>query len=651
MATRLIIQARTALVACGVAIGAPAWAQSPTQPATDSTPPTQLPGIVVTATRSPEPIENLIADVTVIDGELRQRALNVQELLRVGGGVQLTSYGGPAATSNVLIRGANAGHTLTLIEGFRVSSALLGQTTFEGLPLAHTGRMEILRGPASALYGADALGGVVQLFAPTARPGLQVTGEAAFGQESTRQLLGGVSGGSADLTGGIVLSQDRSDGFNATTPGNFAFNPDRDGYRRDGVSAHLDARLAPGTQLRGIVLQNRLRSDYDDGAFPDARLDGRTELIGLKGAHELDARTELAFKVGQSTDKSENRSSFPGTFSSRQLQYGVSASRELTRAARLQVLVERLEEKVASSSYASGAATRRTTNSIGLVFLGDIGPHLLQASVRRDHSDQYGGEDNYSLAYGYRLGAGLRAGASYATGFHAPGFNDLFFPNYGRSVIRPERSRTAELGLYWNPQAEGGAGNAAQRADAFQDAGAGWHGKVVIFRSRVRDLINFAAVCPDPAPQFAFGCADNVDRARIEGISLSIGRRQAPAQRVSSGLGWYLNLDFLDPRNETTGTRLARRATRQLTAGAEYGIGSMTLGADLVAASRRFDDAANLHELGGYMVFNLRAAYQLTPQWQGFATIANAGDRDYATALDYVQQGRLVMLGVRYLTR
>ena len=108
--------------------------------------------------------------------------------------MQLTSYGGPAATGNVLIRGANAGHTLTLFEGFRVSSALLGQTTFETLPLAHTGRIEILRGPASGLYGADALGGVVQLFAPTAAPGLQVTGEAAVGQQDTRQLQGGLVG-------------------------------------------------------------------------------------------------------------------------------------------------------------------------------------------------------------------------------------------------------------------------------------------------------------------------------------------------------------------------------------------------------------------------------------------------------------------------
>jgi len=692
MPTPLLLRTRTALLVCGLpivflSIPQAASAQAANPPDEIRTAALQMPGIVVTATRSPEYIEDLVADVSVIDGDLGRRGLNLQEVLRFGGGVQLTSYGGPAATSNVLIRGGNAGHTLTLFEGFRVSSTLLGQTTFETLPLAHVRRLELLRGPASALYGADALGGVVQLFAPTARPGLQISGEASVGQEGTRQLQGGISGGSESLGGGILLSNDRSDGFNATAPNNFAYNADRDGYRREGVSAYGDARLGPDTRLRGVLLQNRLFSEYDDGPFPDARVRARMELVGLKGTHQLDRWTELAFRVGQSTDKSDNRSSFPGVFKSRQLQYGVSGTRQLSDAVRAQLLLERLEERASSTSYASGDSIKRVTDSVGLVLLGDYGPHLLQASVRLDHSDQYDSESNYSVSYGYRLGGGVRAGASYATGFHAPGFNDLYFPNYGRSGIRPERSRSAELGVYWNqPAADPGrpgagssgrpgnregsrgagapaasdltravdaAGVGEARAGDFDGRAArGWHAKAVVFQSRVRDLINYTSVCPDPSPEFAFGCASNVDRARIEGLSLAVGHGRAGAgSSDTSGFGWYLNIDFLDPRDEATGTRLARRAARQLTAGAEYGRDRASVGADVVAASSRFDDAANLSELGGYAVLNLRAAYQVSREWQAFATVNNLADRDYATALDYVQQGRLVMLGVRYSSR
>ena len=460
--SRLPARLLGAALAAGPLAGGEAMAQ---QADVAGAPDGRLPSIVVTATRSPERIEDLVADVTVIEQDLGSRGLSLQEVLRTGGGVQLTSYGGPAATGNVLIRGANAGHTLTLIEGFRVSSALLGQTTFEALPIAHTGRIELLRGPASGLYGADAIGGVVQLFAPTASPGLQVTGEAVAGQQDTRGLQAGLAGGSRALSGGLRLSRDSSDGFNATTPDNFAYNPDRDGYEREGASAWLDMRPNGATHLRGIALQNRVDSDYDDGAHPDAHVRASTTVVGLRGTHDLDAITQLAFRIGQSEDRSDNFSSFPGQFTSRLMQYGVSGSREVIPGIRLQLLLERLEERARSTSYDSGATIRRTTNSIGLVLLADQGPHLLQGSLRLDDSDGYGEQTNYSLAYGYRLGAGMRVGASYATGFHAPGFNDLYFPNYGRSDIRPEQSRSAEAGLYWNQPAEGGAGDPFAGAD------------------------------------------------------------------------------------------------------------------------------------------------------------------------------------------
>jgi vitamin B12 transporter len=611
-----------------------------------------MPGIVVTATRSPEPAADLVADVTVLEGDLSRRAPALPQLLRFTGGVQTTVHGGPAGTSGVLIRGGSTGHTLTLIEGFRISSASLGHTTFEGLPIAHADRIEVLRGPASALYGADALAGVVQLFAPTAAPGLRTDAEAAIGQESTRRVAAGLGGGSDRITAGVRVSRDRSDGFNATKPGNFAYNPDRDGYDREAVSAHLDARVGSATRLRAIALHGRLRADFDDGDFAGARTDQRTELVGLVGSHALDDDTEVGLRLGQSTDRSDTRSAFPGEFRSRQLQYGVQAARRLAPGHRLQLFLERLEEKVTSSAYGLARPPRRGTDSAGLAYLGSIGRHRLQASLRNDDSDQYGGQASYTLAYGYRLAGGLLAGVSHATGFHAPGFNDLYFPNYGRPTIRPERSRSSEAGLYWHASGAGDAHDAERGRRRGDALAGGWHAKAVLFESRVRDLIAFAASCPDPDPRFSFGCADNVDRARIRGASLLLGNdrlvRRDDGSETATGLAWHVGVDFLDPRDVATGRLLARRSRRQLTAGIAWGLGDFTLGADLLAASGRYDDAANLRPLGGYAIASLRAAWRLARGWQAFATIENIGDRDYATAADYAQQGRLALVGVRY---
>lgn len=336
------------------------------------------------------------------------------------------------------------------------------------------------------------------------------------------------------------------------------------------------------------------------------------------------------------------------------MQYGVSATREFGDRLQAQLLAERLEERVDSLSYQGTGADDRTTNSIGLIVTGDRGAHRLQAGVRIDDSNQYSTQRHLTLAYGYRIGGGVKGGASFATGFHAPRLTifstspDTDAPGSGPSGPAPLRSvlmGTSSPGTL--------AGN--QRRD--QPAGGGidrrqpghWQGKIVLFQSRVRDLVDSWSVRPDPDPQYAFGCADNCLPRRITGLSVGLGQRPARGGdgRDRSGFGWLVDVDFLDPRNLTTDTRLPRRAKRQLTAGADYGLGPFTVGADLLTASRRYDDSANQQLLGGYLLLNLRAAYRIAPRWEAFATLFNAGDRRYATALIYAQQGRLALLGVR----
>ncbi|MGE0798297.1 MAG: TonB-dependent receptor [Lautropia sp.] len=646
-ATVPLAAAQTALPADTAATSSPATADAP------------LPGVVVTATRIAEPVDRVIGDITVIDADPARSALSPAEALRFSGGVQMTSNGGPGSTGALLLRGANAGHTLTLVDGFRVGSSSLGQPTYETLPFGLHERVEILRGPASSLYGADALGGVIQFRSPVARPGLRGDAAVALGQEGTRQARAGLSGGNDVVTGAIRLGTERSDGFDATTPTNFSANPDRDGYRRDAVSARVDARLGAATRLSGIALQNRLETDFDDGAFAGARTKARIEVVGLTVSHAFDARTELEARVGQTADRSEAISNFPGTFRSRLMQYGVSGTRRIDEGLQVKLLYERLEEKVDATAYAGVAVAKRTTDSLGAIVTADRGPHRVQAGLRRDDSSQYGAETNVTLAYGYRLGSGVRVGGSHATGFHAPGFNDLYFPGYGRPGIRPEQARTTEIGAYWNAAEHGAgastpAGGSATRSGTTGSGTTGssrWHGKAVVFQSDVRDLITYAPVCPDPDPQFVFGCADNVDRARIRGVSFGIGQRTDADARRGSGLAWSLDADLLDPQNRTTDTELPRRARRQLTARIDYGRGPWSFGADLLAASRRFDDAANLNRLGGYALINLRGSYALTPEVELFAALFNAGDRPYTTAYGYRQQGRLALLGVRYAAR
>lgn len=607
--------------------------------------------VVVTATRTPETLDRLIADVTAVDLIPGASGLALTDLLGASG-AQLATNGGPGATTGLFLRGANTGHTLTLIDGFRIGSASLGQTTFEALPLDYADRVEILRGPASSLYGADAIGGVIQLLTRDLATGLQGHASAAIGQEATRQLRAGLEGGDDRIRARVRVGQDRSDGFDATTPGYFGHHPDRDGYRRDAVSAQLEARLTADTQLKATALSNRLTADFDDGSFDGARVKTRNELLGLTLIHAPDALSTIEAKVGQTRDRSESLSSYPGVINTTMTQIGLTGSRTLVPGVVARLVLERLQEQVDADGYSGGRATR-DTNAIGLVLTGDEGPHRLQAGVRLDDNSQYGHQTHFNIAYGYRLGGGLRVGASHATAFHAPSFNDLYFPGYGRTGIKPETARNSEAGFWWNPPAASTGGMGQGR----------WHGRLVAFQSQVKDLIVYAPVCPDPDPQYVYGCADNVERARIRGVSLTVGRQAAgegaSARRKDSplatdrptGLSWSVHVDLLDPENTSTGNRLARRATRQLTAVIDHGQGDWRVGIDLIAAGSRFDDNANQNPLGGYAVINLRAAYRVAPDLELFGSIANLADRDYATAQYYRRQGRLMLAGVRYALR
>ena len=150
----------------------------------------QLNHVVVTATRQPITADEALASEDVIDRDEIARAGNASlvQLLAGRPGVQVSSSGGPGANSSVYIRGANSGHTLLLIDGVRVGSATNGAPTLETIPLELIERIEILRGPASALYGSDAIGGVIQVFTRKGREGFQPSVRAGIGTDGARTL-------------------------------------------------------------------------------------------------------------------------------------------------------------------------------------------------------------------------------------------------------------------------------------------------------------------------------------------------------------------------------------------------------------------------------------------------------------------------------
>jgi vitamin B12 transporter len=278
--------------------------------------------------------------------------------------------------------------------------------------------------------------------------------------------------------------------------------------------------------------------------------------------------------------------------------------------------VEYLGQKIDTTT--AFAIDKRTIRSAFAGFSGDYGSHGLQANVRRDDNSQFGAPTTGTVAYGYRFTPQVKVRAAYGTAFHAPTFNDLYFPGFGNADLQPERSRNVEAGLDYQ------SGQSRFSATAFDN--------------RVSDLIVFTF---DPVTSTSR--PENVAKARIKGLELSWQARVLDTQLRAK-------LTLQDPKAESTGFQLQRRAKRHGSVIANRAFGSWRVGAEVVASAERFDSAneAPASRLGGYGVVNVTAAVSLTPDWSVEGRWNNVADRKYQLVQGFATPGSNVFVSVKW---
>jgi vitamin B12 transporter len=579
-------------------------------------PPTLLDPVVVTAARSPQQLDQLIADVTVIGpAEIaRAGAQSLADLLQRQPGVQISTNGGPGSTTGVFLRSANAGQTLVLVDGLRVSSSSSGTTPFEAIPLDQIDHIEILRGPAASLYGSDAIGGVIQVFTRSGGSPLAGNASAGYGTDNTSQFAAGASGADGPWRFGLQGGYNQSSGFNAiANPANLSYNPDRDGYHNGSASGSLAYSFAPEQVLSVQGFYSRMNAQFDNGPAFDDRTITTVQSYAAVSRNRLASFWKSTLEAGVSIDDSSTQTAFgPSQFKTTQQQYTWQNDFTLPKGA-LSVALTRREERL--DANVDFAVTARNTNAIVGVYQLQEGPNALQANLRRDDSSQFGGQTSGSFAYAYTIAPGLRASASYGTGFRAPTFNDLYFPGFSNPDLVPETARNFEAALrYANSQLNAG---------------------IVAYKNRVRNLIVFEC-------DANFNCApQNVANATLEGVTVEL---QALV-RETTVKG---SVDFARPYDDATGNLLPRRARRYGALDVTQAFGALQVGVQIAASSARFDDAANTRSMGGYAIVNLNAEYALAPHWALFAVAGNVFNKQYQLAADYNTPGANLFAGVRY---
>lgn len=613
-------------------IFAAALLAAPWLPAASWAQPAELAPVAVSGSREPLPLARLVGDVVLIDAQrIRDSSADsLEDLVRREGGIQLSRSGGPGQPAGVFLRGSSASSVVVLVDGVRIGSATLGQADLSGLSLAAVERVEILRGPGSSLYGADAVGGVVHIITRRGAGATSVAAHLAVGGLASSEADFSVTGASAGWDYAAGLGREASAGVSALRPGDAFgnFNPDRDGFTRTHASLRGGVTLAPGQRLGASLLHSRLRSQYDGAEFlapsfaQDASPDFRNRLAVRVAA--LDYRGVFSTRWTSTLQASEQRdelvsgATLVDSFKTRRRQLAWQNAWTLDAGQQLVGAVEHLNEAVRSSSFAS--RQERANNALVLGYSGAFGAHRLQADVRHDRNSVYGGASTGKLGVATDLMPGLTLRAVAGTAFRGVSFNDLYFPGYGVPTVRPERSRSLELGVQWRD----GDGSAA----------------ATLYRNQVRDLIGYEAdrgLCPaDPA--YDFGCARNVSRARLQGASFSA------AQRLGD-FGLRATLDVLDAKDSQSGQRLVRRAAHHHSLVLDWAGGPWRLDASVVGVGARPEGGATL---AAYQTLDLQGRLRLDAAWRIEAKLLNVFDRQYEPARDYQAIGRQAWIGVRY---
>ncbi|MDF2392783.1 TonB-dependent receptor [Aeromonas sp. 2MA4] len=585
------------------------------------------PTLVITANRVEQPISSVLAPVVVIDrAEIESRQVqSLPALLKTLPGVQITTLGGRGHMSSLFIRGTNSNHSLVLMNGRPIAAMVAGTPDLSQIPLGNIERIEYIRGPRAAVYGADAIGGVINLITKTsAKNGSEThlkggVGSNGYGQGQVRTVQ--ALGQQTDMN--MMIGYERTDGFDVVAN---AQQPDRDGFDslngQFGLNHAFSDAWSGDFNAQGYDNQTEMDDAYqsaDQSRVQAFQYDG-----GLKFQSEtLTSRLEASY--GENKLKSWLESK--GESSAQPIHTGLTRFSWINSWSGVEGLnltggADWQQEQLKSDSRSSGQAFNAPDrDNTGLFAVGSYRWQALlwELSGRTDDNKQYGRHNTWSAASGLDIDDNHNVRLSYGTGFKAPTFLDLYYPGYENPDLKPEESKNLELG--------------------FAGRYTGWDWSLNLYRNKIKNLI---------ACQSAFSTCkpDNTD-AEIRGVEVALG--------LETGLLHHdVSFDYTRAEDKNDGDQqLLRRAKQKASWLTQVQLGPVDLSTELLYVGKRDDKnfssfPAERVELGSYTLINLGASYGVTPQLTLGGRIDNLFDRDYAPAYGYASAGTEFKLTADY---
>jgi len=602
------------------------------------------PAIVVTASRAPQKQEDVAASTTVLDRKRIERLGDplLYSLLRLTPSAAVES-GGPAGTfSEVRIRGAEANHTLLFIDGIRANDPASNDTPrFELLNADIASRLEIVRGPQSALWGSDAIGGVIAVNGlPAAAPGLSATAEAGSFGFVRAGASAAVTTGTANLAGAAGWQR-------ATGIDSFNGHGDKDGYRNFAARLRGSWAFAPGFELgaAGFALTGRSEFDgFDPVTFLHAdtldssknRLSaGRLWLSGGSDEHGLSGSVSVSLLGSSNRNflaaEEINRTSGERSTATAQIQYRFSTGK-IRHLAILAFDGDRETFHARDTIYfgASNQDRHRSHDALTAEWRAELAPVIADFAIRRDKFSAFKDATTARASVLVALGRGFSVAGSYSEGIAQPTFFDLygFFPGsfVGNPSLKPESSRGFEASLRY-------------RRGAIEAALTGYQQKL---HDEIVDLF-------DPAT-FLSSTVNRNSASHRSGIEAELGWNIGDTLRLSAN---YAFLHATQPGDiPSIQVREVRRPKHSGSLAADGRVGRFTYGASIAYVGARGDTNFDVFpseavRLNAYWLAGARLGYSVRPGVELFARASNLFDSRYQDVFGYRTEGRALYAGIR----
>ncbi len=601
--------------------------------------PLEQPTVVITASRTADDADQTPASVTLIDADRIDRigAPLVTEFLRLVPSLSVSSSGPAGSLVDVRIRGAEANHTLLFVEGIRANDPAAGNAPrFELLNADLASRIEVVRGPQSALWGSEAIGGVVAVNG--AAPGDGGTrASLEYGSFDTARAAARTSIGTADRGLSFGLAAQRSDGIDS-----FSGTGERDGYRNVAGRIAGAYRLTPDLLVGGSGFALKARSEFD-GLSPttftrDDTLDqthnqlAAGRLYATIGDREQRFATVSGSLLGSTNRNVLGDDPINRTHATRRTLAFEAGQRFGKHHLIAAIEGERETFVTRDTLYAGATNQQRARNHQSLTVewkMSEIGPISTQVAVRHDIFSTFKDATTFRAAALVRLGSGFFFSATYGQGIAQPSFFDLygFFPGnfFGNPDLTPEKSRGGEASLRYRKGPLSGA--------------------VTFYRQRLRhEILDIYA--------FPLSTTANAERtSRREGIEVEAGYAPSPLARLSATYAW---LDASEPRGPMASLVKEQRRPRHSGSIALDGIsGRLSYGAAVAYTGARIDTDFDLFpaprvRLSSYWLASGQLAYRVAGPIEATVRVANSFDADYQDVIGYHTEGRSVHGGIRF---